>query len=62
MRVVWLITQRSRGQIPPPLQGQRPVLEQRTRFCIWFVRGMRAVTSLDTDGLCRAPQAGQSFL
>ena len=28
-RVVWLITQRSRVQIPPPLQRQRPFLEQR---------------------------------
>jgi hypothetical protein len=29
---------------------------------MWFARGMCAVTLLDTDGLCRARQAGQPFL
>ena len=51
------------GSNPSPATKARGAFSNREPvFCIWFVRGMRAVTLLDTDGLCRAPQAGQPFL
>jgi hypothetical protein len=61
-RVVWLITQRSRVQIPPPLP--RPEAGSRTenRPSARSLCTGCAVILLDTDRLCRAPQAGQPFL
>ena len=38
--VVWLITQRSRVQIPPPLpRPEGPFSNRERAFCMWFVHG-----------------------
>ena len=37
--VVWLITQRSRVQIPPPLPRPEALSEQRKGFCMWSANG-----------------------
>ncbi len=48
-RVVWLITQRSRVQIPPCYQGQKAFLKQRKAFCMRFVHGMLARSLPELD-------------
>jgi hypothetical protein len=57
-RVVWLITQRSRVQIPPRYQGQRPFLEQRKGLCDSDVVVNRAVKHGSARPGCETGETG----